>query len=487
MTSISNRRRAFVQGTASALALASLPRWSMAATVTNLRLEWQAFKVTPHYASLLNAIRTMQAVTDASKPTSWQYWVNVHLNYCPHETGYFLTWHRGYLYYFERQLRTVSGDATLTLPYWDYYTYPTIPSEFTDTASGNPLYTTRVNNDVYTALSMTPFGTGVKNFQRGLNNAFEAALEDAPHNPVHDTIGGYMSDIATAPIDPIFYLHHCNIDRLWNAWSLRSTAKVPATNSAYWNGSFTYASGLTMNKVKTRTALGLGYDYANDRTPASLPPEAQEGRIIRVQAQVAPIMSLPPLGTFAASTGGSMSSSRRPLGGLKGIMLGERSISGRIALQSSNATLLKDTLQSSPAAAPDIDQSSEAEVPQSTMQAKKGFNYVKLVLDNVALLPGAANGGFFYNLYVNLPSTGDVDAAKTDCFIGTLGAFQISTMRHHGMKMLEYDITHKLARLGISNPNDVTISFVRVSPKNAPKGNAVSVGEMRVELGTDAP
>jgi tyrosinase len=455
-----------------------------------VRLEWQAFKVTPHYASLLNAIRTMQGVTDASKPSSWQYWVNVHLNYCPHETAYFLAWHRGYLYYFERQLRTVSGDATLTLPYWDYYTYPTIPAEFTDTASGNPLYTTRVNNDVYSALSMTPFGTSVKNFQRGLNNAFESNVEDAPHNPVHDTIGGYMADISTAPIDPIFYLHHCNIDRLWNAWSRRSTSKVPAASNAYWSGSFTYASGLTMTKSKTRTPAGLGYDYANDNMPASLPPEAQEGRIIRVQAQVVPITTMPPLGTFSASAGGSMSSTRRSLGGLKGIMLGEKSVSGRIPLQSSNATMLRDALASSPAAdlsGGSAEANAEMEAPSSATPAKKGFNYVKLVLDDVALLPSAAQGGFFYNLYVNLPSSGDVDAMKTQCFIGTLGAFQISTMRHHGMKMLEYDITHKLAQLGITNPNDVTISFVRVSPKNAPKGNAVSVGEMRVELGTDAP
>ena len=29
-----------------------------------------------------------------------------------------------------------------------------------------------------------------------------------------------MSSPAVSPFDPIFYLHHCNIDRLWAMWQL---------------------------------------------------------------------------------------------------------------------------------------------------------------------------------------------------------------------------------------------------------------------------
>ena len=46
-------------------------------------------------------------------------------------------------------------------------------------------------------------------------------LENLPHNRVHVRIGGqngFMSDPATAALDPIFWLHHCNIDRLWEVW-----------------------------------------------------------------------------------------------------------------------------------------------------------------------------------------------------------------------------------------------------------------------------
>lgn len=483
MVSNSTKRRAFLQGTASALAVASLPRWGAAATAPFIRLEWQAFKTTPHYASYLNAVRTMKATTDSSKPTSWQYWVKVHNNYCPHSVAYFLAWHRGYLYYLEQQIRAVSGDATFTMPYWDYYTYPVIPSEFTDTAQGNPLYVSRVNTNVYQALDLGPFASNVYNFQRGTNNAFEPKLENAPHNPVHDIIGNYMADIATAPIDPIFYLHHCNIDRLWNAWSLRLSSRVPGATSSYWNGSFTYASGLTIAKSKTRTTTGLNYDYANDTPPAVLPRQAQEGRIIRVQAQIATIQGRPQTGSFTASPGRIVSSTRRALGGVRGMALGEASVSARIALQAANATALKDVLTTSPAAAA----SQSADASQAAPQARSSYQYVKIVLDGVSMPPAAKKGGFFYNVYLNLPASGDVDAVRSQHFIGTLGAFQISTAGHHGMNMIDYDVTDVLGRLGIADTNDVVISFVRVSAPNFPRGTAVSINEARLELGADAP
>ena len=57
-------------------------------------------------------------------------------------------------------------------------------------------------------------------------------LESLPHNVIHSVIGGVapggnpndwrdlglMSLPITAALDPIFWLHHSNIDRLWNVW-----------------------------------------------------------------------------------------------------------------------------------------------------------------------------------------------------------------------------------------------------------------------------
>jgi len=486
MTSVSFTRRSFVTGTASALALASVPKLAFGVTTPpTVRLEWQAFKSTPSFQSYYNAVRMMKANTNAGSPSSWQYWANVHRNYCPHSVAYFLAWHRGYIYYFEQQLRKVSGDTSLVLPYWDYYTYPVIPSEFTDTARGNPLYNSRVNTNVYQALDLSPFNDS--NFQRGLSQAFEPALENAPHDPVHDVIGGYMADINTAALDPLFYLHHCNLDRLWNAWSLRTTSRVPAATNSYWTGNFTYASGLTMARSSTRTTTGLSYDYANDTTPKTLPPQAQQGRIVRVQAQLGATLVRPAPVTLPTTPGRAVSSTRKSLGGVKGLTLGVNSLTAVIPVQAANATALQDVLTTSPAIGLSDSPAAGQAQPHAAAPNGNSFQYVKLVLDGLSIAALAASGGFFFEVYLNLPPSGEVEAAKGRHFVGTLGAFEISVAAMHGMSMITYDVTDLLARQGAGNSGQVSVSFLRKSGANSPKGNAISANEMRVELGADAP
>lgn len=43
-------------------------------------------------------------------------------------------------------------------------------------------------------------------------------LESQPHNNVHNNVGGFMGDFLS-PVDPIFFMHHSNIDRLWDVWT----------------------------------------------------------------------------------------------------------------------------------------------------------------------------------------------------------------------------------------------------------------------------
>jgi hypothetical protein len=47
---------------------------------------------------------------------------------------------------------------------------------------------------------------------------FRRQLEGNPHNVVHSAIGGDMGFPLSAPNDPIFYLHHRNVDRHWAIW-----------------------------------------------------------------------------------------------------------------------------------------------------------------------------------------------------------------------------------------------------------------------------
>jgi len=73
-------------------------------------------------------------------------------------------------------------------------------------------------------------------------------LESNPHNFVHVMVGGFdgdtwtdpnaqetkeglMSDPPVAGLDPIFYLHHANIDRMWDAWNVTGNNSNPGDAS----------------------------------------------------------------------------------------------------------------------------------------------------------------------------------------------------------------------------------------------------------------
>ncbi|MEJ0025556.1 MAG: tyrosinase family protein [Rhizomicrobium sp.] len=64
-----------------------------------------------------------------------------------------------------------------------------------------------------------------------------AILEGQPHNKTHNNIGGvghipndqylkfgYMAD-NLSPVDPVFFLHHSNMDRLWDVWTRKQQAR----------------------------------------------------------------------------------------------------------------------------------------------------------------------------------------------------------------------------------------------------------------------
>lgn len=52
---------------------------------------------------------------------------------------------------------------------------------------------------------------------RGFRNRLEGFVGTGLHNQVHRWVGGDMGP-ASSPNDPVFYLHHCNVDRIWEGW-----------------------------------------------------------------------------------------------------------------------------------------------------------------------------------------------------------------------------------------------------------------------------
>lgn len=166
-------------------------------------------------------------------------------SYCVHSNTGFLTWHRAYLLRLEDALRTIR--CGVTLPYWDWSSGNTtgLPAAFK-----NPTYQNRsgntVDNPLYRGpkvasigggftsrradIDTTTFGDLATQIQSALNgsswNSFIAQLNSA-HGAVHGRIGGDMGSVPTAGFDPIFYFHHCNVDRLGAIWQAKNPAQIP--------------------------------------------------------------------------------------------------------------------------------------------------------------------------------------------------------------------------------------------------------------------
>jgi tyrosinase len=201
---------------------------------------------------------------DPLDPIGWQYQSDVHgtavnpdnfRNQCQHFTWFFLPWHRMYLEWFERIIRSAIADLadiddetkrTWALPYWNYSSDDAarrrLPRAFLDMTlpdgvTPNPLRVPgrNLNNGsalpapavaLTNALAPIPFA-GVGGFaggRTGFSHAGEdpgssmGPLEGTPHGAVHVQVGGLMGAFNTAALDPIFWLHHANIDRLWEVW-----------------------------------------------------------------------------------------------------------------------------------------------------------------------------------------------------------------------------------------------------------------------------
>jgi hypothetical protein len=142
---------------------------------------------------------------------------------------WFLPWHRVFLLEFERMLKQLSGRNYLSIPYWDsrddantssttfWHNGFLAPSRLTWTVSRSfGQGTLASSNTVNNILNQTTFINA-----GGFNDNFSRFLEDAHHNQGHAWIGGTMNS-TQSPLDPVFFLHHCMVDKLWDDWEERT-------------------------------------------------------------------------------------------------------------------------------------------------------------------------------------------------------------------------------------------------------------------------
>lgn len=227
---------------------------------------------------------------------NWTDLANIHgtsagFNKCPHRNWYFLPWHRAYLLMYEQIIRTATGNMTFAMPYWDWTAHPTVPQAFTEQNHGgqpNPLYLAQRNNGLNIPTSISgpgvmntiynvdtvyeKFGTSRPSGQNSLSPSWittgtglQGTLEGTPHNNIHVMLGGYMPQ-GNSPMDPIFLMHHGNIDHIWWTWNCkgRTNTTDPLWQNMQFANTFYNPTGMgtwTTQPSKLQNPATLGYSY----------------------------------------------------------------------------------------------------------------------------------------------------------------------------------------------------------------------------------
>ena len=436
---------------------------------------------------------------------------------CQHQSWYFLPWHRGYISAFEGVVRAaiigLDGPVDWALPYWNYsdqiradalklpaaFSEPTLPD-----GSANPLNPARRFGDgsgvvvidpqdvVLDALRETQFvadGVGGTAGFGGPESLFQhfsdrsGRLESTPHNIVHVRIGGrdpaspdpsnpiqgLMTDPNTAGLDPIFWLHHANIDRLWEVWLQRDTANLNPTDVAWLNGpsdrTFVmpdlHGNPVTFAAADMLDTTAANLDYVYEDTADPIPGPTI--RNMRLTKMAAPPQLLTPAAEAAVS--------KAPVTELMGANATSLALSGgvldiQVALD--HAVTLK--------AAASFDQKA---MVASTAKAP---DRVFLNLENIR----GNNDAIVFQVYVDLPHGAD-PATHQKNLAGVVGLFGVTKASkadgpHGGGGLHEVlEITHVIDALHIRTGLAVKHLDVRFVPRTAlrPEDN-ISIGRVSV-------
>lgn len=168
-----------------------------------------------------------------------------------HGAAGFLPWHRAYLLDLERELQAI--DPSVALPYWRFdRPAPNIftrdflgvadPIGTVQFSASNPLQFWRtdgvqgINRRPLFNTATAPPGLRTEAQTLALGNAYPAfrTMEFNPHGSAHTSFGGSISSIPTAAKDPLFFLLHCNVDRLWAKWQ-RQFGRFNAAQAASYD------------------------------------------------------------------------------------------------------------------------------------------------------------------------------------------------------------------------------------------------------------
>jgi len=253
--------------------------------------------------------RYVVAVLALKASGKYDQYVSDHVNFMSgaHRGPGFFAWHREYLRRFEVDLRAV--DSTISLPYWNWSVDNSAVSSIWNAdfmgGNGRPsdgrvmtgafafdtgnwtltvgsvsdlrrrfgvgIGTLPTPGDVSAALGVVPYDVAPWNMFSGggFRNTVEGWIAGPQmHNRIHVWVGGTMLPMAS-PEDPVFFLHHCFVDKLWADWQTLHPGSdyLPVSGAAAGQNRndvmepwASRGETVTPGSVIDHRTLGYGYD-----------------------------------------------------------------------------------------------------------------------------------------------------------------------------------------------------------------------------------
>ena len=349
MSSLS--RRKFLQGTAAMPLALWLSRNAFAQSAPFIRYDIASPQGADMLATYANAMRTMLTRTETD-PTSWLWQWYIHFvngattkanevtrifgtevtplstlaneiwNTCQSHSGqntnYFLPWHRMFVLFFEQIIREVSGRADFALPYWDYTSSDPLkrgilPIQFRsrlDPVFGVLYRADRLalanggqridKNQPTDQMDITAAMQTLDYSNVGTVQGFCRAIDSGIHGRIHVLVGNAknMGAVPYAARDPLFWVHHASIDRMWASWNAQG--RVNPVMASWTTKVFVFADR-TGQRVTGRirdffdtTTLGYAYD-------SLIPPVAPKAKASATVTRIAASTTKAELGAAATT------------------------------------------------------------------------------------------------------------------------------------------------------------------------------------------
>src|SRR5689334_93684 len=453
----------------------------------------------------------------ANDKTGWAGLATIHgsnpgaYHFCPHGNWYFLPWHRAYIAMYERFIRKLTNNNDFALPFWDWTNNRRMPAVFTaaklpngkpnalfvnDTDFGQTWKLTWPANkampanivgqgvlqQILASADYEEFGTSRPKGQNNTNASWvlkrtgvQGVLEGTAHNNVHNNIGGWMPS-ASSPRDPIFFMHHCNIDRIWAVWNSLGNDNSPESlwrNMTFANN-FLNADGTSWSPKVTDLfdPEKLGYTYGLSTPVAAL---TQTPSLTALRTKLATVRAAPTPGNAE----GVKSFTATPPGGAVG------SAAAPLAVGVNVDPALITAVAKRPAVP------SGAEIMNfAAAQEKRASGPRVLAFIRDVAVTGAQSTEF--QVYLDTPDYSPQDGPSDPSYVGSFGVFVHGEHGGHGDAAeadtntdpsFVLDLTAAIQRVygsGLTPPTAIKLRFVPVTSKPNARPGTIRPGQVEI-------